>query len=44
VVAVGGYDGRMATEDIDPTWRTLMAGGHTAFEPYAVVCSASSPP
>ncbi|HEX3736002.1 MAG TPA: glycosyltransferase family 2 protein [Solirubrobacterales bacterium] len=37
VVAVGGYDGRMATEDIDLTWRLLIAGGHTAFEPYAVV-------
>lgn len=37
VLAVGGYDGRMATEDIDLTWRLLMNGGHTAFEPYAVV-------
>jgi biofilm PGA synthesis N-glycosyltransferase PgaC len=37
VVAVGGYDGKMATEDIDLTWRLLMAGGHTAYEPYAVV-------
>jgi biofilm PGA synthesis N-glycosyltransferase PgaC len=37
VVEVGGYDGRMATEDIDLTWRLLMAGGHTAYEPYAVV-------
>jgi biofilm PGA synthesis N-glycosyltransferase PgaC len=27
----------MATEDIDLTWRLLMAGGHTAYEPYAVV-------
>jgi biofilm PGA synthesis N-glycosyltransferase PgaC len=37
VVDAGGYDGRMATEDIDLTWRLLMAGGHTAYEPYAVV-------
>jgi biofilm PGA synthesis N-glycosyltransferase PgaC len=37
VLAVGGYDGRMATEDIDLSWRLLMAGGHTAFEPRALV-------
>jgi poly-beta-1,6-N-acetyl-D-glucosamine synthase len=37
VLAVGGYDGRMATEDIDLTWRLLLAGGHTAYEPHAVV-------
>lgn len=37
VIEVGGYDPRMSTEDIDLTWRLLMAGGHTAFEPYAVV-------
>jgi biofilm PGA synthesis N-glycosyltransferase PgaC len=37
VIAVGGYDGKMATEDIDLTWRLLLAGGHTAFEPYALV-------
>ena len=37
VVAVGGFDGRMATEDIDLTWRLLMAGSHTAYEPYALV-------
>lgn len=37
VLAVGGYDGSMATEDIDLTWRLLMAGGHTAYEPYALV-------
>src|SRR4051812_37843371 len=30
---VGGYDGRMATEDIDLTWRLLQAGWHTAYEP-----------
>ena len=37
VMAVGGYDGRMATEDIDLTWRLLMAGWQTAYEPRAVV-------
>src|SRR3954470_23695130 len=37
VLAVGGYDGRMATEDIDLTWRLLMAGWQTAYEPRAVV-------
>ena len=37
VMAVGGYDGRMATEDIDLTWRLLMAGGHTGNEPRALV-------
>src|SRR3954462_2356729 len=37
VIAVGGYDGRMATEDIDLTWRLLMAGWHTANEPRALV-------
>lgn len=37
VLAVGGYDGKMATEDIDLTWRLLMAGGHTAYEPHALV-------
>lgn len=37
VLAVGGYDARMATEDIDLTWRLLMAGGHTAYEPHALV-------
>ena len=35
VLAVGGYDGRMATEDIDLTWRLLMAGWQTAYEPRA---------
>ena len=33
VLSVGGYDGRMATEDIDLSWRLLLAGWHTAFEP-----------
>jgi biofilm PGA synthesis N-glycosyltransferase PgaC len=37
VVAVGGYDGRMATEDIELTWRLLMAGWQTAYEPRALV-------
>jgi biofilm PGA synthesis N-glycosyltransferase PgaC len=37
VLAVGGFDGRMATEDIDLTWRLLMAGWHTAYEPRALV-------
>jgi poly-beta-1,6-N-acetyl-D-glucosamine synthase len=37
VLAVGGYDGRMATEDIDLTWRLLMAGWHTSYEPRALV-------
>ena len=27
VLAVGGYDGRMATEDIDLSWRLLLAAG-----------------
>ena len=37
VLAVGGYDGRMATEDIDLSWRLLLAGWHTQFEPNALV-------
>ena len=37
VLAVGGYDARMATEDIDLTWRLLLAGWHTAYEPHALV-------
>jgi poly-beta-1,6-N-acetyl-D-glucosamine synthase len=37
VLAVGGYDGSMATEDIDLTWRLLMAGWHTTYEPHALV-------
>src|SRR3954453_8970750 len=37
VIAVGGYDGRMATEDIDLTWRLLMDGWQTAYEPRALV-------
>jgi poly-beta-1,6-N-acetyl-D-glucosamine synthase len=37
VVGVGGYDPRMATEDIDLSWRLLLAGWHTAYEPRALV-------
>jgi poly-beta-1,6-N-acetyl-D-glucosamine synthase len=37
VVAVGGYDSRMATEDIDLTWKLLLAGWHTGYEPRALV-------
>ena len=37
VLAVGGYDPRMATEDIDLTWRLLLAGWQTAYEPRALV-------
>ncbi len=37
VLAVGGYDGRMATEDIDLSWRLLLAGWHTTFEPQALL-------
>jgi poly-beta-1,6-N-acetyl-D-glucosamine synthase len=37
VLEVGGYDGRMATEDIDLSWRLLVAGWDTGFEPNALV-------
>ena len=37
VLAVGGYDPRMATEDIDLTWKLLLDGWQTAYEPRAVV-------
>jgi len=37
VLGVGGHDGRMATEDIDLSWRLLIAGWHTTFEPQALV-------
>jgi poly-beta-1,6-N-acetyl-D-glucosamine synthase len=37
VLAVGGYRGRMATEDIDLSWRLLLAGWHTAYEPAALI-------
>ena len=33
VLAVGGYDPRMATEDIDLTWKLLLAGWETVYEP-----------
>jgi poly-beta-1,6-N-acetyl-D-glucosamine synthase len=37
VVEAGGYDPRMSTEDIDLTWRLLIGGWHTAYEPRALV-------
>ncbi len=37
VLAVGGYDSRMATEDIDLTWKLLLNGWQTAYEPRALV-------
>ncbi|MGW0598708.1 glycosyltransferase [Streptomyces sp. NPDC002776] len=37
VLAVGGYDARMATEDIELTWRLLLHGYRTSFEPNALV-------
>lgn len=37
VLGVGGYDGTMATEDIDLSWRLLLAGWQTTFEPQALV-------
>jgi len=37
VLAVGGYEPRMATEDIELTWKLLLAGWHTAYEPRALV-------
>jgi biofilm PGA synthesis N-glycosyltransferase PgaC len=37
VLAVGGYAPRMATEDIDLSWRLILAGWHTAYEPRALV-------
>ncbi len=37
VLAVGGYDPRMATEDIDLTWKLLLAGWETVYEPHALV-------
>jgi poly-beta-1,6-N-acetyl-D-glucosamine synthase len=36
-VAVGGYDGRMATEDIELTYRLLLAGWETTYEPRGLV-------
>ena len=37
VLAVGGYDPRMATEDIDLCWKLLLDGWQTAYEPRALV-------
>ena len=37
VLAVGGYDPRMATEDIDLTWKLVLAGWETVYEPHALV-------
>ena len=37
VLAVGGYAPHMATEDIDLTWRLLLAGWHSAYEPHALI-------
>jgi biofilm PGA synthesis N-glycosyltransferase PgaC len=37
VLAVGGYHSRMATEDIDLSWRLILAGWQTAYEPRALV-------
>lgn len=37
VLGVGGYRGEMATEDIDLSWRLLLAGWHTTFEPKALI-------
>jgi len=37
VLAVGGYRGEMATEDIDLSWRLLLQGWHTTYEPNALV-------
>ena len=37
VLEVGGYDGRLATEDIDLSWRLLLAGWDTTYEPEALV-------
>ncbi len=37
VLEAGGYDPRMATEDIDLTWKLLLAGWQTTYEPHALV-------
>lgn len=37
VLEVGGYNGYMSTEDIDLSWRLLMKGWETTFEPTALV-------
>jgi poly-beta-1,6-N-acetyl-D-glucosamine synthase len=36
-VAVGGFDPRMATEDIELTYRLLLAGWETTYEPRGLV-------
>jgi biofilm PGA synthesis N-glycosyltransferase PgaC len=36
-IAVGGYDPRMATEDIELTYRLLLAGWETTYEPRGLV-------
>lgn len=36
-VAVGGYDARMATEDIELTYRLLLDGWETTYEPRGLV-------
>jgi Glycosyltransferase like family 2 len=37
LVAVGGYDARMATEDIELTYRLLLGGWETTYEPRGLV-------
>ena len=37
VIGAGGYRAEMATEDIDLTWRLLLNGWQTTFEPQALV-------
>jgi poly-beta-1,6-N-acetyl-D-glucosamine synthase len=37
LVGVGGYDARMATEDIELTYRLLLGGWETTYEPRALV-------
>jgi poly-beta-1,6-N-acetyl-D-glucosamine synthase len=37
VLGAGGYRGEMATEDIDLSWRLLLQGWHTTYEPNALV-------
>jgi biofilm PGA synthesis N-glycosyltransferase PgaC len=37
VLAVGAFDSRMATEDIDLSWKLLLAGWETVYEPHALV-------
>jgi poly-beta-1,6-N-acetyl-D-glucosamine synthase len=37
VLESGGYRPEMATEDIDLSWRLLLAGWHTSYEPNALV-------